>query len=141
MGGDRKALDQARPEPIEPMAGAGGGLAGGLWAFAGAKLRSGAALLLDEIDFDRKMLDAYAVVTGEGRLDHQTLQGKAVFEIATRCRQSGVPCFGVVGHDDLDRFGKRLMDIDVEPAALPLQEATGDDVSLAARRLARRISG
>jgi glycerate kinase len=123
----------------EPMAGAGGGLAGGLWAFAGAQLRPGAALLLDEIGFDAAMRGAYAVVTGEGRLDSQTLHGKAVFEVATRCRQAGVPCFGVVGHDDLDRFGKRLMDINVEPAALPLQEATGDDVEMAARRLVKRL--
>jgi len=123
----------------EPMAGAGGGLAGGLWAFAGAKLHPGAALLLDEVGFDQAMRSAYAVVTGEGRLDDQTLAGKAVFEVATRCRQAGVPCYGVVGHDDVDAFTRRVMNIDVEPAALPLQEATGEDVAQAAQRLAKRL--
>ena len=54
-------------------------------------LRPGAALVLDTIGFDAAMRDSFAVVTGEGALDHQTLRGKAVFEVATRCRQGGVP--------------------------------------------------
>ncbi|MEX0992719.1 MAG: glycerate kinase [Solirubrobacterales bacterium] len=124
----------------EPLAGAGGGIAGGLWAFADARLEPGAALLLDEADFNSRMLGSYAVVTGEGRLDRQTLDGKAVFEVGTRCRQSGVPCYAVVGHDDLGAFDHRLMNIDVEPAALPLQESNADDVEHAARRLGKRMS-
>jgi glycerate 2-kinase len=128
-----------RDPAAEPMAGAAGGLAGGLWAFAGAHLEPGARLLLDEVDFDPLMRSSYAVVTGEGRIDRQTLEGKAAFEVATRCRQAGVPCYGVVGHDDLDRFAKRVMNIDVEPAALPLQEAQAEDVQQAARRLAKRM--
>ena len=55
------------------MAGAAGGLAGGLWAFAGAELRPGAALVLDAVGFDDRMREAFVVVTGEGRLDEQTL--------------------------------------------------------------------
>ncbi len=98
------------------MAGAAGGLAGGLWAFAGAQLRPGAALVLEAVGFDARAQQACMVVTGEGRLDDQTLHGKAVFEVATRARQAGVPCYVVPGEDALDPFGKRLLNIEAEGA-------------------------
>jgi glycerate kinase len=123
----------------EPMAGAAGGLAGGLWAFVGAALRPGAALVLEVAGFDARMRGSHAVVTGEGRIDEQTLHGKAVFEIATRCRQAGVPCYAVVGVDALDAFGKRLLNIEVEAAASDSRPADAADVERAARRIAKRL--
>jgi glycerate 2-kinase len=134
------ARERGRDPAGVPMAGAAGGLAGGLWAFAGAELRPGAALVLDVLDFDVRAREAYAVVTGEGRLDEQTLSGKAVFEVATRCRQSGVPCYAVVGADGLDAFGKRLLNIEVEAAARASAPASIVQVEQAARRLARRLA-
>jgi glycerate kinase len=133
----RTATD--RDPAAQPMAGAAGGLAGGLWAFAGADLRPGAALVLDVAGFDARARAAYVVVTGEGRLDEQTLAGKAVFEIATRARQAGVPCYAVVGSDRLDAFEHRLMNIEVEAAARGGQTASAGDVERAAARLARRL--
>jgi glycerate kinase len=121
-----------------PFAGAAGGLAGGLWAYVGAELRPGAALVLEALEFDRRMLDSLAVVTGEGQLDEQTLQGKALFEVATRCRQSGVPCYAVVAVDALDAFGKRLLNIEVVPAARPGGRASLEDIERASRIFARR---
>jgi glycerate kinase len=128
-----------RDPTAEPMAGAAGGLAGGLWAFAGAVLRPGAALVLDVADFDARARDSFAVVTGEGRLDEQTLAGKAVFEVATRARQGGVPCYAVVGQDHLDAFERRLLNVEVEAAAKNDRVASTDDVEHAAARLARRL--
>jgi glycerate kinase len=125
----------------EPMAGAAGGLAAGLWAFAGAELRPGAALVLDVAGFDARAGDSLAVVTGEGRLDEQTLAGKAVFEIATRCRQDGVPCYAVVGTDGLDAFEHRLMNLEVEAATRDGRVARPDDLERAAARVARRLLG
>ena len=52
-----------------------------------------------------------AVITGEGKLDEQTLQGKLVGEIGTRARQAGVPLHAIVGTDALDAFGKRMIDL------------------------------
>ena len=124
----------------EPMAGAAGGLAGGLWAFAGATLRPGAALVLDVADFDARARDSFAVVTGEGRLDEQTLAGKAVFEVATRCRQGGVPCYAVVGADALDAFERRLLNVEVEAAARDGRVASIEDVERTAARLAKRLA-
>jgi glycerate kinase len=93
------------------MTGAAGGLSGGLWAALGAVLEPGAAWVLDALDFDARMRAARAVVTGEGRLDQQTLQGKLVGEIGTRARQAGVPLHAIVGQDGLDPFGKRIIDL------------------------------
>ena len=93
-----------------PMTGCAGGLSGGLWAFRGARLVPGAAYVLDAIGFDGHMREARFVVTGEGRLDAQTLEGKACAEVATRARQGGVACHAVVGKNDLDPFRARVLD-------------------------------
>jgi glycerate kinase len=93
-----------------PMTGCAGGLSGGLYAFRGAKLVPGAAYVLDAIGFDDAMRAARFVVTGEGRLDAQTLEGKACAEVATRARQGGVACHAVVGRNDLDEFRARVLD-------------------------------
>jgi glycerate kinase len=114
-----------------PMSGAAGGLAGGLWAAFGAELVAGSAFILDELDFDVRMRRARAVVTGEGKLDQQSLAGKAVSEIATRARQSGVPCHAIVGTRELDAFGLRMLDLEVvlEARTLAEIEAAGRELA------------
>jgi glycerate kinase len=117
-----------------PMTGAAGGLAGGLWAAFDAGLVAGAPFVLDAIGFDARMRAARAVVTGEGRLDQQSLAGKVVSEVATRSRQSGVPCHAVVGSDALDSFGKRILDLQVV-----LEAGTSNALERAGRELAGRL--
>jgi glycerate kinase len=106
----------------EPMTGAAGGLSGGLWAQHGARLVPGAAYVLDAIGFDAQMRAAAFVVTGEGRLDEQTLQGKIVGEVATRCRQGGVACHAVVGSNTLEPFQERVLDLASVTEATTLDE-------------------
>ncbi|HYZ80448.1 MAG TPA: glycerate kinase [Solirubrobacteraceae bacterium] len=110
-----------------PMTGAAGGLSGGLWAAFGAELVPGAAFVLDEVGFDARMRAARAVVTGEGKLDMQSLVGKVVSEVATRARQSGVPCHAVVGTRELDSMGARILDLDrvIEASTLAELEEAG----------------
>ena len=79
------------------MTGAAGGLSGGLWAAFGAHLIPGAASVLGLLGFDRRLEDADAAITGEGRLDAQSRQGKLTGEVARRCRAAGVPCHVVAG--------------------------------------------
>jgi glycerate kinase len=117
-----------------PMTGAAGGLAGGLWAQFGAALVPGASFVLDLLDFDRRMHAARAVVTGEGRLDEQSLAGKAVSEVATRSRQSGVPCHAIVGRRELDAFGARMLDLQAV-----LEAGTPRGLVAAGRKLAGLI--
>jgi glycerate kinase len=114
-----------------PMTGAAGGLSGGLWAEFGAELVPGAAFVLDLLDFDRRMRAARAVLTGEGRLDMQSLAGKLVSEVAVRARQAGVPCHAIVGSRDLDAFGARILDLQAI-----LEASTPRQLTAAGRRLA-----
>ena len=86
--------------------------------------------MLDALGFDERMRAARAVVTGEGKLDEQTLQGKIVGEIGTRTRQAGVPLHAVVGRDGLDAFGKRMIDLQrvIEATTLSELEAAGESL-------------
>jgi glycerate 2-kinase len=106
----------------EPMTGAAGGLSGGLWAAHRARLQHGASFVLDSIGFDGRMRASSFVVTGEGRIDAQTLQGKIVGELATRCRQTGVPCHAVVGKNELEPFEERIIDLASVRVATTLEE-------------------
>jgi glycerate 2-kinase len=118
-----------------PMTGCAGGLSGGLWAVHQAVLEPGAPWVLDALDFDARMRAARAVVTGEGKLDEQTLQGKLVGEIGTRARQAGVPLHAIVGTDALDAFGKRMIDL------MRVFEATDlHDMEAAAETLGRELA-
>jgi glycerate 2-kinase len=114
----------------QPMTGAAGGLSGGLWAKHDARLHHGASFVLDAIGFDERMRAAAFVVTGEGRIDEQTLEGKIVGEVATRCRQKGVTCHAVVGSIGLEPFEQRILDL-----ASVTEATTLDELREAGRRL------
>ena len=79
----------------------GGGAAGGIGAalsvFLGAKMGSGIDTLLDIVDFDSALVGADGVISGEGRLDSQSLSGKVIYGIAKRCQKAGVPLYLIVG--------------------------------------------
>jgi glycerate kinase len=94
---ERQAEALPRDPTGVPMSGAAGGLSGGLWARYGARIAPGARWTLDAVGFDERLSRARAVITGEGRIDSTTLEGKAVFEIAARCTRAGVPVHAVVG--------------------------------------------
>jgi glycerate 2-kinase len=134
-GGAGAAARLPRDPRGVPMTGAGGGLAGALWAAHGAVLEPGAAWVLAALGFDERMRAARAVVTGEGRLDEATLRGRVVGEIGTRTRQAGVPLHAVVGEDALDGFGRRLIDLQVVLAA-----HTADALEAAGERLGRALA-
>jgi glycerate kinase len=125
---DELAASLPRDPRGVPMTGCAGGLSGGLWAAHDAVLEPGAPWVLDALDFDARMRAARAVVTGEGKLDEQTLEGKLVGEIGTRTRQAGVPLHAIVGRDALDPFGKRIIDLQrvIEATTLAELEAAGE---------------
>jgi glycerate kinase len=131
----RRLHAQARRLPKDPrglpMTGAAGGLAGGLWAALGAELVPGAVFVLDELGFDARLRRARAVVTGEGRLDEQSLAGKAISEVAVRARQAGVPSHAIVGKLALDSFGLRILDLQavLEAGSLAQIEAAGEKLA------------
>lgn len=80
-----------------PGAGAAGGMGAGSIAFLGGTLRSGIEAVLDAVDFDRRLDGADLVITGEGRIDSQSVQGKVISGIARRTAPRGIPLVAVVG--------------------------------------------
>ncbi|HEY4281400.1 MAG TPA: glycerate kinase [Conexibacter sp.] len=112
--------------------GSGGGIAGALARDCGAQLEPGAAFVLEQLGVEQRMLAARAVIVGEGLLDLSTLSGKAPGELATRARQSGVPCFAVVGARTLEPFGGRILDLQAV-----LEAGDLDALEQAGRELAR----
>jgi glycerate kinase len=93
-----------------PGAGAAGGLGFGLISFCGAKMRPGFDVVAETIDLESKMKDVDLVITGEGSLDRQTLEGKAPAGVAQLARQSGKPVFAIVGRASEDREAREMFD-------------------------------
>ncbi len=129
---ERRLEQRARELPRDPrgvpMTGAAGGLSGGLWAAFGARLEPGAPFVLDALGFDARSRAARAVITGEGRIDATTLDGKAAGEAAVRCRQAGVPCHAVCGANALSLFDQRILDLQhvLEAGTLAELERAGE---------------
>lgn len=80
-----------------PRCGAAGGLAAGLLAFAAAKLESGIDIVLDAVNFDARVKNCDLCLTGEGKLDSQSLEGKACLGVARHAAQQNVPAIALVG--------------------------------------------
>ncbi|MFR7473562.1 MAG: glycerate kinase [Christensenellales bacterium] len=80
-----------------PGAGAAGGMGYGMLACFGAKLQMGIETVLDTVSFETLAQRADIILTGEGRMDGQSLRGKVVMGIARRAKPLGVPVVAVVG--------------------------------------------
>ena len=128
---DKQAATLPRDPRGRPMTGAAGGLAGGLWAVFGAQLEPGAPFVLRALGFDERMRAARAIVTGEGRIDRTTLEGKAAGEAAVRARQAGVPAHAIVGSNALDRFDQRILDLQTirEAGTLAALETAAEELA------------
>ena len=81
----------------EPGAGAAGGLGFGLMSFCGVKIRPGFDVIAEAVRLESKIKDADIVITGEGSLDRQTLEGKTPVGVARLARKFGKPVFAIVG--------------------------------------------
>ena len=105
-------------------AGAAGGMGGSLSVFCRANLISGIDAILEFVDFSNIVCDADFVITGEGMIDFQSMQGKAVCGIAKKCREKGIPvyaiCGGIAGNmNDIYEIGvKSIMPITNRPMSV-----------------------
>lgn len=108
-----------------PGAGAAGGLGFGLMAFLGGRLVSGFDMVSSQIGLEARVAAADLVVTGEGRLDEQSLQGKGPVGVARLARRFGKKIVGVAGSVDDSAALRAQFDllIPIKPAAMPLDEA------------------
>ncbi|MFA6560416.1 MAG: glycerate kinase [Verrucomicrobiia bacterium] len=80
-----------------PGGGAAGGLGAGLRAFLGAKFQPGVEIVIEHARLAEKLRDADLVITGEGRLDRSTLDGKAPLGVVRLARRLGVPVIAIGG--------------------------------------------
>ena len=80
-----------------PGAGAAGGMGGGMVAILGASLEPGVKLVLEAVGFDRRVAGCDLCLTGEGRLDGQSVSGKACLGVAQAARRHGVRTIALVG--------------------------------------------
>ena len=84
-------------EAATPGAGAAGGLGFGMLAFFHATLRPGVEIVIEATNLRRRLQNADLCITGEGKLDAQSLAGKTPIGVARLCKELGVPCVALVG--------------------------------------------
>ncbi len=103
------AVTAARGQDLRhtPGAGAAGGLAFGLVALAGARIVSGAELLLELTNFDEVAASADLVIVGEGSLDQQSLRGKGPVGVARTASKRGATVIAVTGRNELTELEQR----------------------------------
>ena len=85
-----------------PGGGAAGAMGAGMIAFFGSRLQMGIETVLDTVGFDQTIGDADLILTGEGKIDGQSLRGKVVIGVARRAARQGKPVVAVVGGADYD---------------------------------------
>jgi glycerate kinase len=93
-----KVRDQLGVDVLDiPGGGAAGALSAGLMAVLGGRIESGIDIILDRRGFDEHLRGARLVITGEGRMDEQTVYGKGPIGVARRARAASVPTVALVG--------------------------------------------
>lgn len=112
--------------------GAAGGLGGAFATFLQAHLQSGIDLLLNAVDFDRKITNADWIITGEGKADRQTAEGKVPAGVLKRAKKTGIPVMLIAGKVEdkacLKQMGFARI-VQVSPDNLPLEEAMRPEIT------------
>lgn len=126
-----------------PGAGAAGGMGGGLIAFLPAKLRPGIDIILETLQIQKELKNADLVITGEGKLDHQTVMGKALGGILQLSKDKGVPVVALGGSieqtDLLNQHGFTAV-FSIQPGPVSLNRAMDTDYALEnVRRIVTQI--
>lgn len=109
-----------------PGSGAAGGLGGGLLAFMDAELKPGIEIVLEAVEFEKQLVGAQLVFTGEGKLDVQTSQGKTPAGVLTIARRHDIPVIAISGSvEDIGSLNEHgfLSVYSISQASCSLQEA------------------
>ena len=129
-----------------PGSGAAGGMGAALLAFLNATLKPGIDIVLDAVSLDKALSNADLVITGEGRLDHQTIHGKTPVGVAKRAAKQGIPVIAIAGSvgygaEEVYNHGVDVL-LPVVHGAVPLCEALdkgAENLERTARSIARLI--
>lgn len=126
--------------------GAAGGMGAALYAFCGAHLRPGIDIVTDALHLDALVADADLVITGEGRIDSQTIHGKVPVGVARVAKRYQIPVIGIAGSLTADVGVVHQHGLDAVFSVLhricSLDEAlaeAGANVRMAARNIAATI--
>ena len=123
-----------------PGAGAAGGLGFGFLAFLNARLEPGIDMVLDAIGFDDVIKGADLIITGEGRIDSQTLAGKTPYGVLQRAKRQGIPVIAIGGNVQLTQEEAKAVGftsvLQVTPPDMPLNDAMNPET--AAENIFRR---
>ncbi len=129
-----------------PGAGAGGGMGAAMLAFLKAELRPGIEIVVKAAGLEQAMQGADLVITGEGRIDSQTVHGKTPIGVARVARQQGIPVIGIAGSLSADVGVVHAHGIDAAFSVLyricTLDEALGNaaaNLKMAARNIAASV--
>jgi glycerate kinase len=122
---DLVARDLGCDHRKQPGAGAAGGLGFGLMSFCGAELHCGFDLVAEITGLEEKILAADVIITGEGKLDSQTLHGKGPVGVARMARAAGKKVIGVGGIIDDSPALREAFDAlwHVKPEGMSVKEA------------------
>ncbi len=127
-----------------PGAGAAGGIGGAFLAFMQATLKSGIDLLLDFMDFENCISGADLIITGEGRVDQQTMMGKVPFGILRRAQKHHVPVIAIAGSiEDVEKMNQAGFQsvYSIVPGPIPLEKSMEPEYAKAhISRLVTQIS-
>ena len=116
-----------------PGSGAAGGMGGGMMAFLNAELKPGAGLLLDLCHFDERIADADLIITGEGRIDRQSLMGKVPGKILEKGKELGIPVVALAGCTEDEEWLKKggfFGIYTITPKDMPIEEAMKKEVAI-----------
>jgi glycerate kinase len=119
----------------EPGSGAAGGLGAAL-ALLGASMEPGAERVLQAIGLEAQVRRADVVLTGEGRIDAQTAEGKAIAHLARLCRKHRKPCIAISGARDRDLAALHEAGVTAVVSALPAPSTVEEAMAGAAASLA-----
>lgn len=126
--------------------GAAGGASAGVYAYLNAKLVNGIDYFIDITGFDNALAKADLVITGEGSIDEQTLQGKGPFGVASRAKAKNIPVVGIAGkiplesNEKLSSYFKVLLAIGNEPTDIPTAlNRTEENLTRTAKQIGEMI--
>jgi glycerate kinase len=127
--------------------GAAGGMGAGMVAFFKSELRSGIETILDTISFDTLLTDCDLVITGEGKIDTQSLRGKVPIGVAKRARRANVPVLCLVGSigEDIDEAYElgitSIISINPQPVDFAIAKTRAkENLSITLTNLARLLA-
>jgi glycerate kinase len=126
--------------------GAAGGIAASFATLLNAELVNGIHYFLDVTGFDKALAETDLVITGEGSIDEQTLQGKGPYGVAKKAKQKGVPVIALAGripsqeNAELKKYFDKMVPISTEPDIEQAMKRTKEDLTSTAMQIGNLLN-